>query len=1018
MAGPTRLVFPARFDGEWCILAMIGETVSHYRILDRLGRGGMGVVYTAEDTHLGRRVAIKFSHAAPENTQFRARFLREARSASSLDHPNIAKIYDYGETPDGQPFLVMELVIGEDLHQLLKRGAMPLAQACRVVEEVAEALGEAHRRGLIHRDIKPSNIVIDERGQVKVLDFGLAKPYQDREPAPDETDPTLTSFETRAGTVLGTPQYMSPEQAQDGELGPQSDLFALGAVLYECLAGRGPFSGPNSVAILAAVLHLEPAPPSQFNPGVPPELDRIALKALQKRAEDRYQTAGELAADVRAARLAMTETAARETELLPAARTKSGTPLTTAIRSLRTLAEPLRRPRAAAFTGIALAAAVAVSGWFLWSGGAYQPAPDALPWYKEGIAALRDGTYYKASKALEKSVRLDPHFALAHARLAEAWLELEYTDKAKDEMLLAVPVGTNPRLARADQWFVEALHLTLTGDYAAAAAKFQEIAQAAPDAGKADAEVDLGHAYEKNEKPTEAMAAYRDAVRRQPQNPAAWLRIGILYGRQTDQPKAAEAFAKAEQLYREHSNLEGVAEIEYQRGMLASRAGKTDDARRSLQQSLDIAGHTESVSQQILALLQLSGLELRLNNLAQSQSDATQAIGMARSNGLESLAASGLISLGNAYFLKGEYEAAGQYFEQGLSYARLHRSERTEARALFSLGSLAFQTSRTADAERYARQALSWYQRGGYQKETAQALLLLSRVERRQGDLPAALQSLERQLQVAQKLEDQTQIALAQQGIAIALEAQGRWPEALAKYQDGYRTAQNSNDRQNAAYNLLAAGNVLWQLGRYDEARQSLDQVGANAPWDALVVADNARAAMALSQRQFAVSLAASRRVLAKTVLSDAALVFARRNLGLAQAAAGAAREGLAATEDAAALAAKSGDPWLIAETALARAEAWLAAGNARKALEDGLAAQPWYARAGNLALEWRCWLTAARAESALGEAAKAREYAGKASQAVADLAQKWDSESYKTYLARPDIQYDRGQLSRLAGTK
>src|ERR1039458_2488295 len=189
---------------------MIGETVSHYRILSKLGRGGMGVVYLAEDTHLARQVAIKFSTAPPENED-RARFLREARAASALNHPYIARVYDYGEAPDGQPFIVMELVGGEDLACLLHRGAMPVPQAIRIVQEAAEALGEAHRHGIVHRDIKPSNIVINELGQVKVLDFGLAKLY--REPAPPTGDsPTVLASATAEGTVLGTPAYMSPEQ--------------------------------------------------------------------------------------------------------------------------------------------------------------------------------------------------------------------------------------------------------------------------------------------------------------------------------------------------------------------------------------------------------------------------------------------------------------------------------------------------------------------------------------------------------------------------------------------------------------------------------------------------------------------------------------------------------------------------------------------------------------------------------------------------------------------------------------
>ena len=225
---------------------MIGETISHYRILSKLGRGGMGVVYLAEDTHLARRVAIKFSSAPPENEAYRARFLREARAASALDHPHIARIYDYGESADGQPFLVMELVTGEDLAHLLQRGGMSVLQAVRIVEETAEALAEAHRSGIIHRDIKPSNIVINERGQVKVLDFGLAKLYQEQVES-GEDSPTVATSATAQGTVLGTPSYMSPEQAREAPLAPRSDLFALGAVLYECMAGRPAFSGANAV---------------------------------------------------------------------------------------------------------------------------------------------------------------------------------------------------------------------------------------------------------------------------------------------------------------------------------------------------------------------------------------------------------------------------------------------------------------------------------------------------------------------------------------------------------------------------------------------------------------------------------------------------------------------------------------------------------------------------------------------------------------------------------------------------
>src|ERR1017187_2866410 len=363
---------------------MLGETVSHYRILSRLGHGGMGVVYRAEDTHLARQVAIKFSTAPPEDEQYRARFLREARAASALNHPHIARIYDYGETATGQPFIVMELVAGEDLSRLLHRGGMPVAQALLIVEEVAEALAEAHRHGIVHRDIKPGNIVINERGQVKVLDFGLAKQFgQSAQPDISQTQ-RETSAETAAGTVLGTPSYMSPEQAREAPLAPRSDLFSLGSVFYECLTGRPPFSGTNSVDILAAVLHVEPAPPSQLNPQIPVSLDRVVLKALVKDPEARYQSAGEMSADLRAERAALSHPDSEQTELLAVSPGTRQSHLSSALKSLRTLAGPLRRSRTTTMAVMALMAAPMLAGFWLWPGGSYQAQPESLRWYQEG----------------------------------------------------------------------------------------------------------------------------------------------------------------------------------------------------------------------------------------------------------------------------------------------------------------------------------------------------------------------------------------------------------------------------------------------------------------------------------------------------------------------------------------------------------------------------------------------------------------------------------------------------------
>ncbi len=996
---------------------MVGETVSHYRIVSKLGRGGMGVVYLAEDTHLGRQVAIKFSTAAPEDEQYRARFLREARAASALNHPHIARIYDYGETAAGQPFIVMELVTGEDLSRLLHRGGMSVAQALRIVEEVAEALAEAHRHGIVHRDIKPSNIVINERGQVKVLDFGLAKQFV--EPARSDTTPTeRVTAETAAGTVLGTPSYMSPEQAREAPLAPRSDLFSLGTVFYECLTGRPPFSGTNAVDTLAAVLHVEPPPPSQLNPRIPASLDRVAMKALAKAPEARYQSADEMIGDLRAERAALVQRDTAETELLALPPSVHMGHLSVALGSLRTLAGPLRRSHTTRMVVMALVALAILAGFWLWPTRSYQAQPESQRWYQEGVTALRDGTYYKASKALEQAVDRDPRFTLAHARLAEAWLELDFADKAREQMLRASPPGSHPRLTRLEEAYLQALQMTLTGDFAGAAARYREIVGRTADSGKADAYLDLGRAYEKDEKLKDAMDSYREAAGRQSQNPAARLRLGILYGRQMDQAKAVEAFAKAEPIYRSLSNFEGVSEVLYQRAVLANRLGKTAEARASLEQALDLSRQIGSQAQQILVLLALSAAEHRMSHFAEAQTDATEAIELARANGMEGLSTRGLVDLGNAYFLKGDAENAKKYFAQSLDYARRYRSERNEARALFSLGSLEMFYGQSEDGLHNVEQALAFYRRGGYQKETAQALILVARAQRQKGDFAAALNSFDQQLEIGRKLGDPTQIALAQQGSGTVLEAQGRWPEALTRYQEAGETARQAGDPLNMQYDLLNAANVSWRLGRYAEARQLLAQAGSSASRGALALAGQIQAAMALSQRQFPAAMEAGRRVLLETGLSADVAAGVKTVVGLAQIAMGAGREAAASTAEAASLAAKSGSAWLIADTALGQAQALLAAGDARRALESARAAQQWFARVGNQEAEWRSLLAAARAEAALKDAGDARADAGRALELLAALRQKWDSGSYLGYSARPDIQFDRGQLERLAAGK
>src|SRR5213596_4268216 len=335
---------------------MIGQTISHYRIIGKLGGGGMGVVYEAEDVRLGRHVAIKF---IPENLmadkKSMERFEREARAASQLNHPSICTIHEV-EDHNGYPFIVMEKLEGESLKQRIHGKAMELDQLLEIAVQVADALSASHGKGIIHRDIKPANIFITKDGQTKVLDFGLAKLLRNGGPTSSADAPVEDAL-AAVGVIPGTAGYMSPEQARSEALDPRTDLFSFGVVLYEMATGKKPFTGNNVVTTLDAILNQKPVSPLKVNPALPSDLEGIIGRAMEKDRGKRYQSAESMKADLQALK--------KETESgLTKTGRREGLPYRIVTDTFQTSSKP-QRYLLLAVTALLITVLVAVGAWWV-----------------------------------------------------------------------------------------------------------------------------------------------------------------------------------------------------------------------------------------------------------------------------------------------------------------------------------------------------------------------------------------------------------------------------------------------------------------------------------------------------------------------------------------------------------------------------------------------------------------------------------------------------------------------------
>jgi tetratricopeptide (TPR) repeat protein len=958
-----------------------------YKLLRSLGAGGMGSVYLARDLTLNRDVAIKFiTLNKVGDATARRRLVREAQTAAALDHPCICGVHEVATAPDGRPYIVMQFVEGETLAERLRRGPLDPRAAFALATDIADALRAAHAHGVVHRDLKPQNIIMTPSGKPKLVDFGIAHFLETSTPAIGADEKTRTNL-TGPEQVIGTPGYMSPEQLQQRVLDGRSDLFALGAVLFECLTGRTAFTGRSSMEIGSQVLQTSPPRVSSLRPELTARHDDIVSRLLAKDPENRFQSAEELLGALRL--------------LAP-----------TATHDVRSDASRTHRAWLAPALTILVLLIAGVGIWFWQRDTAVpRPTPEATQWYERGTESIRNGAYYSARLALEEAVRLFPAYPQAYARMAEAHSALDEEREAQKALLqLTQVLPDRSRLDADDSLTIDAITAIVLREVDRGVQAYRQLADRRP--REAGVWLDLGRAQEAAAVPADARQSYERAIQIDSQYAAAHLRLGALDAQEGRRAQAEAALGNAERLYRIASNAEGETESLLRRGSFMNDLGEVAAARASLERASKLASGMGSRYHEIRVQLQLTAVTASEGRLREAELMASQAVDAARDAGLATVAAEGLIELGTALQLRREHDAAQAQLDRAILLSEERGARRLATRARLQNASLLLSRGKSADAATLAEQELKFVRDQRYPRFELRALGILARAQEDLGQYENAGTTARQALEIAEKIGDETQIGLALDNLAGQLTTLGLLPEAL-RYRE---RAEEINRRQGNAYllsfDLTNRADLLIRLGQGEKADALLTEVDAG-------IAKGIDADVCRTRR---VKVLRTLRATIDGRYDDAIGVGVDVGLGTGKTPDGTALLASALVDHARARLGKRGtysEPALPATLVLPtsreirywRIATRLASGENARALADASDLLDELSRAPSLEFEGRLAATGATAARQAGRPDRARALAERAREAWRQMEAAWKAD-FSIYSARPDIVH----LRRSAG--